>query len=328
MLTTVGHWLLVLAWLSCVYSALVNITVDDYYRDPLTNTSWVTYTPSASWKLSLGTPCDNCTARPDASHVYYLTWHEGVYDADGVPNMDASLNFEGVAVYVYCIIPRSTSSPDGNVDMQFFLDGQEVGSYSRPPNGTDTYEYDVPVYVNKSLSAGNHVIELHNGKVGGNQSTVLLDYITYTRDTAVEPVPSNFTEPIWPPGSGGLSPQLHSAENANIIPIAIGCSVGFIAAVIIAAIVWPRLSSLLKRRRRLPPSAQYLQSVGGDGDRGESGWVADAPASTGAAAVSTTGLVERTASTPESGGTPQAGPGPSTLAARNAGAPGVEEVAR
>ncbi len=129
----------------------------------------------------------------------------------------------------------------------------------------------------------------------------------------MEPVPSNFTEPIWPPGSGGLSPQSHSASNANIIPIAIGCSVGFIAAVIIAAIVWPRLSSLLKKRRRLPPSAQYLQSVGGDGDRGESGFVADAPASMGAAALSTSGLVERTASTFESGGNPQAGPGPSTL---------------
>ncbi len=114
------------------------------------------------------------------------------------PGMKLTAGHAGVAVYVYCIIPRSTSAPDGNVDMRFILDGQEVGSYSRPPNGTDTYEYNVPVYVNKSLSAGNHVIELHNGKVGGNQSTVLLDYITYTYALSCHTAPSLRCSPPSP----------------------------------------------------------------------------------------------------------------------------------
>ncbi|KAI0719134.1 hypothetical protein C8T65DRAFT_61611 [Cerioporus squamosus] len=249
---TGGHWFLaLLAWLPSAYSALVNITVDDYYRDPLTNTTWVTYNPFDSWKLSLGTPCDNCTAHPDPSHAYYRTWHEGVYDAD-VPNMFASFNFEGVAVYVFCIVPRSTSSPDGNVDMSFVLDGYQVGSYSRPPNGTDTYEYNVPVYVNKSLSAGNHVIQIHNGRFNGNQSTVLLDYIVYTRDTAVEPVPTNFTA-LSPTETGG--PTSVSGGNfsskgtfAEIYPIALGVSLGFLALVIVAGVVVPRLRSALNRR--------------------------------------------------------------------------------
>ncbi|RPD58424.1 hypothetical protein L227DRAFT_505266 [Lentinus tigrinus ALCF2SS1-6] len=172
-----GQWLLALVWLSCVESTLVNITVDNYYRDPLTNTTWVTYTPTNAWKLSLGTACDSCYAHPDPSHTYFRTWNEGVYNPGGGLGSDmyASFDFEGVAVYVYCVIPRA-----GNVDMRFVLDGQQVGLYSRPPNGTDTYEYNIPVYVNKSLSAGNHTIQVHNGELGGNQSIMLLDYIVYT----------------------------------------------------------------------------------------------------------------------------------------------------
>ena len=94
---SVGHWILALAWLSFTQSALLNITVDDYYRDPLTNTTWVTYTPYEAWALSVGTPCDTCTAHPDPSHTYFSTWHEGVYNAGGGfgSDMYASFDFEG-----------------------------------------------------------------------------------------------------------------------------------------------------------------------------------------------------------------------------------------
>lgn len=69
--------------------------------------------------------------------------------------------------------------------MTFVLDGAHVGTYTRPANGTEVYEYNVPVYANASLAPGVHTLELYNTPPPGvgnvqNSSLVLLDYIIYT----------------------------------------------------------------------------------------------------------------------------------------------------
>ena len=85
-----------------------------------------------------------------------------------------------MAVYVYCIVTRSTVSPDGNSDMTFFIDGEQVGTFVQPPDGDTTYDYNVPVYANTSLAAGPHEIVILNGQPNGNKTLILLDYIVYT----------------------------------------------------------------------------------------------------------------------------------------------------
>ena len=83
-------------------------------------------------------------------------------------------------MYVFCIVTRSFESPRGDSDMDFFIDGQLVGSYVHPPNGDGTYEYNVPVYANDSLPPGEHTIIVVNGRPSGRQSLTLLDYIIYS----------------------------------------------------------------------------------------------------------------------------------------------------
>lgn len=82
-------------------------------------------------------------------------------------------------MYVYCIIAHSSTSPDGNSDMVFAIDGQTVGTYKLAPTGQTTYDYNVLVYGNSSISSGLHTLTVQNGEVGGAKSLILLDYIVY-----------------------------------------------------------------------------------------------------------------------------------------------------
>ena len=82
-------------------------------------------------------------------------------------------------IYIFCIIAHTSSSPDGNTDLQFFIDSQLVGKYRLQPTGSTIYDYNVPVYVNESLSNGPHNLTIQNGRIGGLFSLILLDKIMY-----------------------------------------------------------------------------------------------------------------------------------------------------
>ncbi|RDX56297.1 hypothetical protein OH76DRAFT_1318572, partial [Lentinus brumalis] len=164
-------------------AALVNVTIDDTFGDPITRAQ-IVYDPPGVWKV--GQSCTDCTAQPDRSQLTNGTWHDGTFSAavengdDSNQLLTAAVTFEGVAVYVYCVVTHSFKSPVGNSDMSFFIDGNLVGNFVQPPTGDTTYEYNVPVYANDSLPPGTHTIAIVNGVPNGNQSLTLLDYIVYT----------------------------------------------------------------------------------------------------------------------------------------------------
>ncbi|OBZ79811.1 hypothetical protein A0H81_00318 [Grifola frondosa] len=164
-----------------VLADLVNVTIDDTLGDALTGEQF-TYFPSASWNI--GQNCSGCTAHPNPSDIYLNSWHDGTANGVGDPGqiLTASVSFTGSALYVFCIVTHSFTSPDGNSDMSFYIDGDLVGTYLSQPTGDDTYDYDVPVYANESMSNGLHTFELVNGAVTGLKSLVMLDYVVYTRD--------------------------------------------------------------------------------------------------------------------------------------------------
>jgi hypothetical protein len=78
------------------------------------------------------------------------------------------------------VLARTTTSPTGNSDMFFYIDGQYVGSFYEDAPGEDRYDYDQLVYSNVSVPSGEHTIELRNGRVDGKKSLTILDYIVYT----------------------------------------------------------------------------------------------------------------------------------------------------
>ncbi|KAI0682003.1 hypothetical protein C8Q76DRAFT_573608, partial [Earliella scabrosa] len=158
---------------------LTNITVDDTLGNPQENLE-IVYQPDGAW--SLGQNCTNCDAHLNASQVLDGTWHDVSFLSDTPPPTppSASFTFNGVAIYVYCVVTRSSTQPFGNSDMTFYLDGQQVGTFIQEPSGDSTYQYNVPVYVNASIPSGDHAFMLVNGRAGGQSALALLDYIVFT----------------------------------------------------------------------------------------------------------------------------------------------------
>ncbi|KAI0757405.1 hypothetical protein C8Q80DRAFT_1265336 [Daedaleopsis nitida] len=324
-------WLLFLSSVSLASAALVNITVDDYYRDPLTNNTWVVYVPSDVWTRG---PCpEGCTgANPEPGRTYFDTWHGNVYNPGNSSLAPyAQFPFEGVGVYVYCVIQTSSST-----DLSFFIDNLEVGSYtyrSSGTDGTDTYEYAVPVYVNTSLSPGKHHIEIRNGILGSvTQSLAVLDYIIYTRDTTTEPIPATFTNTLSPSQGGFPQPSVVSNSSGttghDIRGSAIAISVaGAIVLTVVIALghrYWKRY-----RRSRRPPSQQYLRSVeGGANTATVTRFVGGSPASAASAAAARSSDVQPATGPSEAGPSESPrGPAADQTSPSHPGA-GIEEVPR
>lgn len=86
---------------------------------------------------------------------------------------------KGSAVYVYCIISHSETDPDGNTDLTFLIDGQSVGTYQQEPSGSNTFSYNVPVFVSTGLDQGQHNITIVNG-YNDTKALLMLDRLEYT----------------------------------------------------------------------------------------------------------------------------------------------------
>ncbi|KAL5485487.1 hypothetical protein ACEPAI_8129 [Sanghuangporus weigelae] len=167
-------------------AAPTNVTIDDTNGDAVTGAQ-ISYSPALAWQA--GQSCQNCTAKMDGNQAYDGTWHDASYNPPGgISNLypgtivSASADFTGTAVYIYCILTRSSSSPNGNTDMTFYVDDQEVGSFSRPSDGDKSYQYNQVVFSWSGLDGStNHNVRLESGH-SGQQALVLLDRIVYTTD--------------------------------------------------------------------------------------------------------------------------------------------------
>ncbi|KAK0237315.1 hypothetical protein EDD85DRAFT_837208 [Armillaria nabsnona] len=161
-----------------VQAKLVNVTLDD--RD-----AGLTYTPSDAW--ANGTDCETCTAKLDTDKLVHGSWHNSTFQPGDKEPHKVSISFSGTAIYVDCILAKSTSNPplNGHSDMRFFIDGALVGRFARDisNDSTSTYEYGTTVYANTSIPTGLHTFRLQNGHTNSTtQSLVLLDAITYSYD--------------------------------------------------------------------------------------------------------------------------------------------------
>lgn len=106
----------------------------------------------------------------------------------------------GTAVYVFCALAESKTSPNGNsimgillvpklrvltnntTDVGFFIDDELKGEFIKSAPGLKgTYAYNVPVFSVSSLAPDvEHRLGIQNGNVNGSESLMLLDYIIYS----------------------------------------------------------------------------------------------------------------------------------------------------
>ncbi|KAF9463806.1 hypothetical protein BDZ94DRAFT_1163261 [Collybia nuda] len=164
-----------------------NVTIDDS-SDPRTGRQ-ILYSPPSAWNS--GTLCQKgpgeCTAIPSTDNLHEGTWHESTFNpidssSNNFPNtpLTVTVQFNGTAVYVLCALALTRSSPFGNSDMSFFIDNQLVGNFSRPAPNLPGYEYNIPVYSNKTLPPGLHELLIVNGRVNGTKSLIIIDQIVYS----------------------------------------------------------------------------------------------------------------------------------------------------
>ena len=92
----------------------------------------------------------------------------------------------GTAIYVYCIIFRTSTSPDGNTDMTFNIDGVSVGSFKLSPDNDTAISYNQTVFSGTNLSNEPHTIMITTG-LAGQKALILLDRLLYTSGEDVDP---------------------------------------------------------------------------------------------------------------------------------------------
>ncbi|KAJ7022073.1 hypothetical protein C8F04DRAFT_972029, partial [Mycena alexandri] len=160
---------------------LLNVTIDDTTGDSLTG-AHVTYSPTNAWNSSR-----TCIECPDPKKLFSGTSHTSAFSVNDTKNPNvpstATVSFSGSAIYVFCAVSHSASSPGnlgGDSDMTFYVDGVQVGVFVQPAVGSAGFDYSVPVFVNSALPPGPHTFTLQNGHENGPSSLLVLDQIIYT----------------------------------------------------------------------------------------------------------------------------------------------------
>ena len=72
---------------------LVNVTIDDYYRDEVGD--FFVYSPTTSWTRG-NENCTTCSPQLDPLRTKYATWHENIYNSSDTVFPGASVPFEGL----------------------------------------------------------------------------------------------------------------------------------------------------------------------------------------------------------------------------------------
>ena len=160
--------------------SLVNVTIDDEFGD--SRSKFVPqYTPGEQW--TQGARCSGCAIHPgivNVSKAFKGTWHDATYHP-GQPAQIVTLMFNGVAIYVFNIIPNNVDGATTLTNLSFFLDEVPVGQFLHIPDQTANIRYHVPVFVNESLPDTQHSLDIR--ATGPNASLVLFDYAIYTSTT-------------------------------------------------------------------------------------------------------------------------------------------------
>ncbi|KAI5897510.1 uncharacterized protein SCHCODRAFT_02609508 [Schizophyllum commune H4-8] len=233
-----------LAWLavaSCAHAAVRNVTVDDSGKDELTGNE-ITYYPTGAWNDA--SDCDGCTAHPAETNLVGGTWHDSTFNkqpgSNDFPNepLYASFQFTGTAVYVFCVLARSSSSPTGNSDMTFWIDDNIAGTFAKIAPGEAGYDYNMSVFSHDSLENGRHNLTIQNGHVDGVKSLILLDYIVYTYDDDTSSGSSNSTSSDGDTANQSASSDSTSTDHTTVIVAVVVPVVCVLALIGVGVFFW------------------------------------------------------------------------------------------
>ncbi|KAF8887723.1 hypothetical protein BD779DRAFT_1525886 [Infundibulicybe gibba] len=170
-----------------------NVTIDDGLRDPNFGAK-ILYSPQEAW-IAQGI-CKACETNPDPAQAHSGTWHIGG-DRPDLSNISitASTQFYGFAVFVFCIVPPTTSSNAVPSTVHFLIDSHQTGIFTSSP--TTSFQYDVLAFAYHSPSSTDHTLTIQPAD-GSELTPFFLDYIIYSYDStqgSQQPSPSSPSPP-------------------------------------------------------------------------------------------------------------------------------------
>ncbi|KAL5513833.1 hypothetical protein ACEPAH_4234 [Sanghuangporus vaninii] len=124
--------------------------------------------------------CSDCFAQPDSSQTFNGTWHDATFTPTDGSARAIEFSFNGSALYVFFVLANTIPFTDTVTDMNFILDEETFGSFVHQPTISSDFQYNVPVYVNDSLSSGQHHMRME--AAGNHSALILFDYFIYTSD--------------------------------------------------------------------------------------------------------------------------------------------------
>ncbi|KAF9002742.1 membrane bound O-acyl transferase family-domain-containing protein [Cyathus striatus] len=142
--------------------------------------------------------CGDCTIRPNTSQAFMETYTAATYHPDW-KNSSIAMEFEGIAIYVYFILPNKynlgiTTYSAAN----FTIDGQIVGSFSHSPDlSTTKILYNQMVFSKTDLPNGRHQLVVST-TLDDMNVFICFDYAIYTQvtdESAPTGVYSNVSSP-------------------------------------------------------------------------------------------------------------------------------------
>ncbi|EJC99736.1 uncharacterized protein FOMMEDRAFT_148590 [Fomitiporia mediterranea MF3/22] len=239
-----------LTFLLLTHALAQNITVDD----AATTGVVPQYLPAPSF--TQGATCTGCGAQPDASRAFGGTWHDATFTpGDGIAKA-IELDFNGSAIYIFFILANTIQFVDTVTNMNFIIDESLVGSFVHEPSTSTDFQYNVPVYVNESLSNGQHHIRME--AAGNHSALILFDYLVYTSNTA-NTTASLSTTPV-PTVSSPLETQ-NATKKSNSAPIIGGAVGGVVAVAILACLL---ICCWRRKNQKHGPDRITAQEVHGD----------------------------------------------------------------
>ncbi|KZP05468.1 hypothetical protein FIBSPDRAFT_1004719, partial [Athelia psychrophila] len=156
-------------------ATLANRTIGDQFGDSVTKVMPV-YSTITGW--SQGAGCTGCHIQLDPLNTFNGTWHDTTYNPILFPEPPSvNITFNGTAVYAYCVVPNTVQEATTLTNLTFLMDGQLVGTYEHIPMTSTNYQYNIPVYMNMSLSYQEHTPTIE--AAGTNTSVILFDYVAY-----------------------------------------------------------------------------------------------------------------------------------------------------
>ncbi|EIW56430.1 uncharacterized protein TRAVEDRAFT_83638, partial [Trametes versicolor FP-101664 SS1] len=158
-----------------------NRTIDDQKGDTVTG-FMPTYFPR-DFKWNIGQTCTACTVKSgtliDPDQVFDGTWHDATHYGQNDTTISVQVDFTGTAVYMYNILVNTVAGTRTSLTtLHFYLDGEQVGTFTHDRDNTTEVIYNALVYKNTSLSNTPHSLVAEAS--GADYILFLFDYVIYT----------------------------------------------------------------------------------------------------------------------------------------------------